>query len=70
MHGNPIEMRDLRNEAGVSQIKTSIDTKVSRCRISRFECGYIALTDSEIGVLKDYYEQLCLLKYQREGGAN
>ena len=45
-------VRTLRKEADISQYRLAKLTKISRFRISLFECGYLKLNDLEIEKIK------------------
>lgn len=51
-----LQSKDARSALGKSQGEVSKETGISRAYLSQFENGIRKLTDSELVVLKDYYE--------------
>ena len=56
-----LQSKDARSALGKSQGEVSKETGISRAYLSQFENGIRKLTDSELVVLKDYYEDLGFL---------
>lgn len=57
-------LREIRNELGISQMHLSIISRVSRYRIHLHENGYLALMDQEIERIKDSIARLDFLNLE------
>ena len=62
-----MQSKDARAALAKSQGEVAKETNISRAYLSQFENGIRKLTDSEITVLRDYYEDLGFVFHSEKG---